>query len=257
MVRLGAQTHPERRHLYRRRRVENRDLALLPGMTANLQIVTEERARTCCASRTRRCASVRPAAGRLAAALPTAPAASSARAAAARSQPARNSCASASMTELQPTAEQWPAIDRPSRSARARRRAAMPGLSEDGASRPPCRQCAAGSARKRSPPRSIPSGARSSQAIMRERAPARAAGGCRHARPRLHPRPRRPAQPRRAPARRDRWQPSPSFSPATSQEGTPVIVGGGPRPIGRAPAKARPDAAPARSASVLKCSRWP
>ncbi|MGQ3347411.1 efflux RND transporter periplasmic adaptor subunit, partial [Bosea sp. (in: a-proteobacteria)] len=131
MVRLGAQTIQNVVTYTGVIRVENRDMALLPGMTANLQVVTEDRRDVLRIANA--ALRFRPAG---AAALTPVPAASGS-AAVAEATPAGRGAAQANAfrerieTELQPTSEQKQAIAAIMQERRTGFREAMAGMSED------------------------------------------------------------------------------------------------------------------------------
>ncbi len=131
MVRLGAQTIQNVVTYTGVIRVENRDMALLPGMTANLQVVTEDRRDVLRVANA--ALRFRPAG---AAALTPVPAATGS-AAVAEAPPAGRGAAQANAfrerieTELQPTPEQKQAIAAIMQERRTGFREAMAGMSED------------------------------------------------------------------------------------------------------------------------------
>ena len=123
MVRLGAQTIQNVVTYTGIVRVQNRDMALLPGMTANLQVVTDDRADVLrvpnAALRFRPAGTAAPVAAQAPAGAPTAGAGRGPAALRERIE-----------AELQPTPEQKEAISALLRERRAGTREAMAGLSE-------------------------------------------------------------------------------------------------------------------------------
>lgn len=126
MVRLGAQTIQNVVTYTGVIRVENRDMALLPGMTANLQVVTEDRNDVLRAPNA--ALRFRPAGAAVAPAPSSAPSVAQGERGGARAGTALRERIE---TELQPTPEQKLAIADVLQERRAGRREAMAGLSEE------------------------------------------------------------------------------------------------------------------------------
>ena len=181
MVRLGAQTLQNVVTYTAIIGVDNDDMALLPGMTANLQIITDERHDVLRVPNA--ALRFRPAIATVSAIPPPIPPSAFPEWRPRGRSPQEN-LRERLVAEVQPTPEQTAAIDKILDEARATRQASEPGLARAPRLRP-ARTCSAGS-----PPSSIPNAAPSSRVLWPRAAgpAAQPAAGSRHAGPHLRPR---------------------------------------------------------------------